>query len=84
MFAEIFLGWVAIITFFKWYSIFKPSYIIVVLTKNNDFLMTMAQNYLHHEFLKNNPLVLKVKIFFTLEKTPILNLEEYEKVFFCN
>ncbi|MCM4162766.1 MULTISPECIES: hypothetical protein [unclassified Arenibacter] len=65
--------------FFKWDSIFKPSYKIVELDeKNNDIIVTIAQDNVRNEFLKNNPLVFKVKVSFTLEK--ISKLEELEYI----
>ena len=55
--------------FFKWDSIFKPS---------NDIIVTVAQDNVRNEFLKNNPLVFKVKVSFTSEK--ISKLEELEYI----
>lgn len=51
--------------FFKWDSIFKPTYDIVELEEKNDYiLVTVAQKNVRNEFLKNNPLVYKVKVSF--------------------
>ena len=65
--------------FFKWDSIFKSAYEIVELEeKNNDIIVTVAQDNIRNEFLKNNPLVYKVKISFTSDK--ISKLEELESL----
>jgi len=65
--------------FFKWDSIFKPSYKIVELVeKNNDILVTVAQENVRNEFLKNIPLVYKVKVSFISSK--ISKLEELESI----
>lgn len=64
---------------FKWDSIFKPSYKIVELEeKDNQVIVSVAQNNIRNEFLKNNPLVSKVKISFTTGK--ISKLEELDYV----
>jgi hypothetical protein len=65
--------------FFKWDSIFKPSYDIVELAeRNNNFFVTIAQRNTRNEFLKNNPLVFKIKVSFISEK--ISKLEEVEYI----
>ncbi len=65
--------------FFKWDSIFKPSYEIVELEeKNNHILATVAQENIRNKFLKNNPLTFKVKVSFDSGK--ISNLEELEYI----
>ena len=65
--------------FFKWDSIFEPSYKIVELVeKNNDILVTVAQENVRNEFLKNNPLLYKVKVSFISSK--ISKLEELESI----
>lgn len=65
--------------FFKWDSIFRSSYKIIVLEeKNRDILVTVAQDNIRNEFLKNNPLVYKVKVSFISEK--ISKLEELESI----
>ncbi|WP_051947170.1 hypothetical protein [Muricauda sp. MAR_2010_75] len=51
--------------FFKWDSIFKPTYEVLELEeKNNDIIVTVAQDNIRNEYLKNNPLVYKVKVSF--------------------
>lgn len=51
--------------FFKWDSIFKPTYEVLELEeKNNDIIVTVAQENVRNEYLKNNPLVYKVKVSF--------------------
>tara|TARA_R110001583_G_scaffold118679_1_gene270121 strand:- start:7973 stop:8542 length:570 start_codon:yes stop_codon:yes gene_type:complete len=65
--------------FFKWDSIFKSSYKIIELEeKNSDIFVTVAQDNIRNEFLKNNPLVYKVKVSFVSEK--IAKLEELESI----
>ena len=65
--------------FFKWDSIFKPSYEIIDLKeKNNDIFATIAQKNIRNEFLKNNPLKFKVKITFEADK--ISKIEELEYI----
>lgn len=62
-------------TFYKWDSIFKPSYeLLEIEEKNNDIIATITQNNIRNEFLKNNPLKLKVKVSFVSDK--ITKLEE--------
>lgn len=63
--------------FFKWDSIFKPSYEIVELKeKDNHIVATIASKSLRYEFLKNNPLTCQFKIFFNSGK--ILKIESWE------
>ncbi len=51
--------------FFKWDSIFKSTYKIVELEeKKNDIIVIVAQENLRNKYLKNNPLVYKVKVSF--------------------
>ncbi|MCK0145291.1 hypothetical protein MWU78_06520 [Arenibacter sp. F26102] len=46
----------------------KPSLKIIELDeRNNDILVASAQENVRNEFLKNNPLVFKLKISFTSE-----------------
>ncbi len=55
--------------FYKWDSIFKPSYEILELVEDNDHLIaTISQKNIRNAFLKNNPLKLKVKVSFTAGK----------------
>jgi len=64
---------------FQWDSVFKSSYRIVELEeRNNQIIITVSQNNIRNEFLKNNPLMYKQKISFTSEK--ISKLEELESV----
>lgn len=65
--------------FFKWDSIFKPSYQILDLEeKNTDVIVTITQKNIRNEFLKNNPLKFKVKVTFENEK--ISRIEELEYI----
>nr|WP_292963255.1 MULTISPECIES: ASCH domain-containing protein [unclassified Allomuricauda] len=67
--------------FFKWDSIFEPTYEIVKLEeKNNHVFATVAQNNLRNEFLKNNPLVFQVKISFDSGKMSKVEELEYKDV----
>ncbi|MFC4221428.1 hypothetical protein [Flagellimonas marina] len=51
--------------FFKWDSVFKPSYRILELeVKNNEVIASVAQENARNEYLRNNPLVYKVKVYF--------------------
>lgn len=62
---------------FKWDSVFRPSYKIVESKeKNNQMIVTVAQDNVRNKFLKNNPLVCQFKISFTSGK--ISRLEELE------
>ncbi len=64
---------------FRWDSVFRSSYKIVELEENNNqIIVTVAQNNLRNEFLKNNPLIYKQKISFTSGK--ISKLEELESI----
>lgn len=64
---------------FKWDSVFKPSYDIIELEEeNNQVIVTVAQANIRNEFLKNNPLVYRVKISFVSGK--ISKLEDLEDV----
>lgn len=55
--------------FFKWDSLFKPSYSIVELEeKNNRIMATIASESLRYEFLKNNPLTCQFEISFNYGK----------------
>lgn len=50
---------------FKWDSIFQPTYKLIALSETNDHVVaTVAVNSLRFEFLKNNPLTCRHKIFF--------------------
>ncbi|WP_036151433.1 hypothetical protein [Maribacter forsetii] len=63
--------------FYKWDSIFNPSYeILETEEKNNDVIATITQNNTRNAFLKNNPLKLKVKVSFTSGR--ISKIEELE------
>jgi len=63
--------------FYKWDSIFKPSYEILELVEDNDRLIaTISQKNIRNTFLKNNPLKFNVKVSFTAGK--ITKLEELE------
>ncbi|MGO4918672.1 hypothetical protein [Maribacter spongiicola] len=65
--------------FYKWDSVFKPSYKIIELTEqNNDVIATITQKNIRNEFLKNNPLQFKVKLSFSADK--ISRLEELEYI----
>ena len=65
--------------FFKWDSIFKSSYEIVEIEeKNNDIIVTVAQENLRNEFLRNNPLVYMVKVSFNSDK--ISKLEDLDYI----
>ncbi|PIB38460.1 hypothetical protein [Maribacter sp. 4G9] len=65
--------------FFKWDSIFKSSYEIVELKeKNNDIIVTVAQENLRNEFLRNNPLVYRVRVSFISDK--ISRLEDFDYI----
>lgn len=65
--------------FYKWDSIFKPSYEILELAEENDHLIaTISQKNIRNAFLKNNPLKLNVKISFTSGK--ITKLEELDYI----
>jgi len=64
---------------FKWDSVFKPSYEIIELDEqNNQVIATVAQDNLRNEFLKNNPLVYRVKISFNSGK--ISKLEDFDYI----
>lgn len=55
--------------YFKWDSVFQPTYKIVALSEADDHVIaTVAVNSLRFEFLKNNPLTCRHKIFFTSGK----------------
>ncbi|MDF4201747.1 hypothetical protein PXD56_02190 [Maribacter sp. SA7] len=65
--------------FYKWDSIFKPSYEVLELTEDgDDIIATITQKNLRNAFLKNNPLKLNVKISFTAGK--ITKLEELDYI----
>ncbi len=65
--------------FFKWDSIFKSSYEVVELVeKEDDIIVTVSQENLRNAFLKNNPLVYKVKVSFDFGK--ISKLEDLEYI----
>ncbi len=65
--------------FFKWDSIFKSRYRIMELEEKDDqVLVTVAQDNVRNEFLKNSPLVFKVGVSFTSGK--ISKLEELEYI----
>ncbi|WP_299798161.1 nuclear transport factor 2 family protein [uncultured Maribacter sp.] len=65
--------------FYKWDSIFKPSYEILELVEDNDHLIaTISQKNIRNEFLKNNPLKLNVKVSFASGK--ITKLEELDYI----
>ncbi|WP_282074723.1 hypothetical protein [Maribacter aquivivus] len=65
--------------FYKWDSIFEPSYEVIDLTEENDNLIaTISQKNIRNEFLKNNPLQFKVKISFASGK--ITKLEELDYI----
>lgn len=65
--------------FFQWDSIFIPSYkIIGAEEKNNGVIVTVAQKNVRNEFLKNNPLVYKVKVSFDSGK--ISKMEDLEYI----
>ena len=65
--------------FYKWDSVFKPSYKVIELTEqNNDVIATITQKNIRNEFLKNNPLQFKVKLSFSADK--ISRLEELEYI----
>lgn len=65
--------------FFKWDSIFKSSYEIVELEeKNGEVFVTVAQENVRNEFLRNNPLIYKVQVSFALDK--IAKLKDFEYI----
>ena len=65
--------------FFKWDSVFKPSYqILEIAQKNNKILVTVTQKNLRNAFLKNNPLKFKSNISFISGK--ISKIEEIESI----
>ncbi|WP_396632447.1 hypothetical protein [Maribacter sp. R86514] len=65
--------------FYKWDSIFKPSYEILELVEDNDHLIaTISQKNIRNTFLKNNPLKFNVKVSFTAGK--ITKLEELDYI----
>ncbi|MDO6470786.1 hypothetical protein [Maribacter sp. 1_MG-2023] len=65
--------------FYKWDSVFKPSYEILELAEENeDLIATISQKNIRNEFLKNNPLQFKVKLSFSADK--ISRLEELEYI----
>ncbi len=65
--------------FFKWDSIFRSRYRIMELEERGDYVhVTVAQDNVRNEFLKNNPLVFKVEVSFTSGK--ISKLEELESI----
>jgi hypothetical protein len=61
--------------FYKWDSIFEPTYEILQLTEdNNDIIATITQKNIRNGFLMNNPLKLNIKVSFVSGK--IAKLEE--------
>ncbi|SHJ68266.1 hypothetical protein SAMN04488007_1091 [Maribacter aquivivus] len=65
--------------FYKWDSIFEPSYEVIDLTEENDnVIATISQKNIRNEFLKNNPLKLNVKVSFASGK--ITKLEELDYI----
>ena len=65
--------------FYKWDSIFEPSYEVIDLSEENDnVIATISQKNIRNEFLKNNPLQFKVKISFASGK--ITKLEELDYI----
>ena len=65
--------------FFKWDSVFKPSYEIIALeTKNENVIATVSQDNIRNAFLKNNPLKFKVQVSFAADK--ISKLEELDYI----
>lgn len=65
--------------FFKWDSVFRPSYEILELQeKDSHVLVTVTQKNIRNEFLKNNPLTYRVKVSFISGK--ISKLEEVESI----
>lgn len=55
--------------FYKWDSIFDPSYEILELSEeNDDIIVSIRQKNIRNSFLKNNPLQLKVKVSFASGK----------------
>ncbi|MEP2690017.1 hypothetical protein [Maribacter dokdonensis] len=65
--------------FYKWDSIFKPTYnTIKIEEENNTVLVTVAQKNKRNSFLQNNPLKFKVRVSFTSGK--ISKLEELEYI----
>ncbi|MEP2056853.1 MAG: hypothetical protein ABJJ05_03555 [Maribacter litoralis] len=65
--------------FYKWDSIFEPTYEILQLTEdNNDITATITQKNIRNGFLKNNPLKLNIKVSFVSGK--ITKLEELDYI----
>ena len=65
--------------FYKWDSIFKPSYEILELVEDNNHLIaTISQKNIRNAFLKNNQLKLNVKFSFASGK--ITKLEELDYI----
>ena len=65
--------------FYKWDSIFKPSYeVIELIEENDDVIATISQKNTRNAFLKNNPLKLNVKISFVSGK--ITKIEELDYI----
>ncbi|WP_405379807.1 hypothetical protein [Maribacter sp. LLG6340-A2] len=65
--------------FYKWDSIFKPTYDLLQLTEeNNNLIATISQKNIRNGFLKNNPLKLNIKVCFVSGK--ITKLEELDYI----
>ncbi|WP_423996971.1 hypothetical protein [Maribacter sp. IgM3_T14_3] len=65
--------------FYKWDSVFEPSYEIIELVKeDDDVIATITQKNIRNKFLKNNPLKLNVKISFVSGK--ITKVEELDYI----
>lgn len=65
--------------FFKWDSIFRPSYEIIELEEKNDLIfVTVTQDNIRNEFLKNNPLIFKHKISLNSGKISTIEDMDYE------
>lgn len=65
--------------FFKWDSMFNPTYEIIELEEqNNGIIATVSQENARNEYLKNNPLVYKVKISFDSGK--IAKIEDLDYI----
>ena len=65
--------------FYKWDSIFEPTYEILQLSEdNNDIIATITQKNIRNGFLKNNPLKLNIKVSFISGK--ITKLEELDYI----
>lgn len=64
--------------YFKWDSIFQPSYKIIELTEHgNEIIATLSLSSRRFEFLKNNPFTCRFRISFNEERITKLETIEY-------